>query len=79
MSEIVKVQRPIFSSDPNAPWLIYAEGARLLRQVPDKDIPEDIKRQMGDSYKGFFKADWTSLPHGSAWVIHNRVPDKDGF
>lgn len=78
MSEIVKVQPPMFSGDPDDPWMIYDQNNRHLTMVPDWAIPPKVKKAMEGGYKAFFRAEWFSVPQGH-WELYERVPDKDGF
>lgn len=52
----VKIQRPIVSNDPDAPWLMYFEDGNSPNiVVADKDVPENIKKAMGKNYKIYVK------------------------
>lgn len=58
VEHIVKVQRPVYSSDPNMPWLVYDQLRSREVQIKDKDIPTHVKKAMGNDLKAFFKARW---------------------
>ena len=53
---IVKVQRPIVSNDPREPWLVYNRDKTVVKHVPAKDVPSNVKSQMGDKLKAHFLA-----------------------
>lgn len=67
MSEIVKVQLPLFPPD-SLDALIYDKRHKHMTQTP---VP-GVRRKMGSSMKAFFHATWD----GKAWLIGERVPDQ---
>ena len=72
--EIVKVQRPIMSNDPDDPWLIYDKARKHMTQVPARAIQQSIKSAMGQDYKAFFKGAWSSIV---GWGLSERVAHQD--
>ena len=74
MSEIVKVQIPLFSSaaPANALPLVYDEGRRHMVQQP---LDQATKLAMGDDVKAFFQAEYD--PSADRWSIGARVKDRD--
>lgn len=76
MTEIVKVQRPIMTTAPAAPWLIYDAGRKHVTEVPDMAIPANVKDAMGDDFKGYFIGAWSSIV---GWGLSERVSDEQGF
>lgn len=68
---IVKVQVALAS--PGAPWMIYANGRVRMQMLPDRDVPAELRRAMGDDKKGYFAAVWKR----GSWQIGERVPDQD--
>lgn len=56
-SDIVKVQKPLFTSEPEAPMaLVYNEDRSLNVMVP---YTEDLERLFGDDMKQYWLADWS--------------------
>lgn len=60
MSVIIKVQRPVISTDPRQPWVLYDEHNNHVETVPGDAIPEYVKKMMGDDHKMYCKASWSS-------------------
>ena len=73
-TEIVKVQRPIATNDPNIPWLVYAKGHKKTQQVRQAYITEQTKKAMGKDLKAYFNAEWNDV---SGWTIKDRVEDQE--
>lgn len=69
---IVKVQKPLMSTEHDAPWLIYDRFKTVIAKTPGSQIPEDIKKWMGNDYKAYFDA---TLTLGN-WKINKRVSPK---
>lgn len=76
MTEIVKVQRPLHTTDPNNPWLMYDLNRKYQIEVPDKNIPQHVKEAMGNDYKAYFNGEWSSL---IGWSLFDRVSDDQDF
>jgi hypothetical protein len=72
MIEIVKVQLPLSSNDPEQRdlALVYAEGRRCMVQQP---IDAATRAAMGGDVKAFFKADYKR----GTWKIGERVDDGE--
>jgi hypothetical protein len=66
--EIVKVQLPL--SDPTHPALVYARGRRHLTQ---QRLEPSARAAMGLHFKAFFEAEY----HDGAWILGERVTDRD--
>jgi hypothetical protein len=63
---IVKVQTPIFSSDPAVPALVYDEARQhMIHQQLDRKA----LAAMGSDFKAFFDAEWD----GRQWKLGERV------
>ena len=73
-TEIVKVQRPIATNDPNVPWLIYANGHKKTQQVRQEYITEQVKKDMKGDLKAYFNAVWDDVLE---WYIKDRVEDRE--
>lgn len=52
---IVKVQKPVFSTDPGAQFLIYDRPQTHMAEQP---IPIESQRAMRSSFKMFFHAEF---------------------
>ena len=72
--EIVKVQRPIVSNDPDDPWLIYDKARKHECEVPDAAIPKHVRKAMGSDFKAYFKGTWSSIV---GWGLSVRVNAQD--
>ena len=68
--EIVKVQRPMMTTDPTTPWLIYDKARKHQVTIPDAVIPKHVKDAMGDDFKAYFKGAWSSIV---GWGLSERV------
>lgn len=73
MKDVVKVQRPVRTNDPQAPWMIYDASRKRQSQTPDASIPKHVKDAMGGDYKAFFKGSWSSA---IGWSLLRRVADQ---
>ena len=72
MTDIVKVQVPIFTNDPQAQALIYAkDGRHLVQQSLDY---QTVVALNGD-LKAYFHAEF--IPSTGKWSIGERVQDRD--
>ena len=72
MSEIVKVQIPIATNDPNAQPLVYNKS-RSRRAFQPLDAA--TKRALGNDDKAYFRAEWSVAKY--QWLIGDRVKDRD--
>ena len=70
---VVKVQVPLFSSDPSmqtsSRGLVYDERRR---HMGEQALPPDVIEALGKDVKGFFQAEW----NGKTWEIGKRVPGR---
>ncbi len=73
MTEIVKVQRPVFTTDPMSPWLMYDREKKHMVEVPGAVIPAHVKEAMGDDPKAYFVGAWSSVV---GWGLSERVSDQ---
>jgi hypothetical protein len=71
---IVKVQRPLMSSDADLPWLVYDAARTGQYLVPDAMIPDEVKKAMGADNRAFFEAKRDPM---FGWTLFNRVEDRD--
>ena len=67
---IVKVQTPLFTTDPVIPALVYDARQTHLVQQP---LDESTRAQLRGDIKAFFEASWD----GNYWVIGKRVGYQD--
>jgi hypothetical protein len=76
--QLVKVQRPLSTNDPEAPWLLYGKGRANTAMIPQRLVPDAIKQAMNGQAKAFF---WGSLepspdmPGTFIWALSKRAPD----
>jgi hypothetical protein len=73
MTEIVKVQRPVVSSDSHSPWLIYDKSRKHVESKPDLVIPKHVRDAMKNDFKAYFRGAWSSIV---GWGLGERVPDQ---
>jgi len=73
MTEIVKVQRPVTTNDPTAPWLIYDKERKHVQQRPAHLIVNHVKEMMGNDYKMYCMGAWSSVV---GWGISKRVKNE---
>ena len=69
---IVKIQRPIITNDPRAPWLLYGQGHSNMVEVPAKLVPSEIVHQMGEAFHAHF---WGTYEDG--WVVSKRTHSRN--
>ena len=74
MTEIVKVQRPVMSTEEHPPWLMYDEGRKHVTEVDPRMVPQYVKDAMGDDFKAYFVGAWSSIV---GWGLSERVADQD--
>jgi len=77
MSSVVKVQRPITSTDPNPHWLIYDKSRKRLSAISEAHISHGAKKMMGTDLKAFFLGSWNKKTQ--TWAITKRVAESKGF
>lgn len=65
---IVKVQIPLFTTDPQPSALIYDKAKRHYILQP----LDDVLALMGGDIKAFFEATW----NGQQWQLGKRVGDQ---
>jgi hypothetical protein len=71
---IVKLQRPLASSESDPPWLVYNQ-ARSFRQFLSKNsLPAHVQKAMKDRDKGYFEI--TTLPTGKVASWGRIMPDR---
>ena len=71
MSEVVKVQIPLETNDPEFRALMYNQQRRMVQQKLDYTT----KRLMGTDVKAFFEAEWRETK--KEWTIGKRVKDRE--
>jgi hypothetical protein len=71
--EIVKVQRPTTSFDPEHTWMVYAKHRDRVAFIPQDSISKKIKKALGYNFTGYFKATWHPV---DGWDIGNRTKEK---
>jgi len=72
MSEVVKVQVPLATNDPEHKALIYDRRRQHLVQ---QNLDYTTKKLMGDDVKAFFQAEWRES--SQQWTLNKRVKDRD--
>lgn len=77
MASVVKVQRPITTTDRSDPWLVYDQSRKRQSTIPDEEISHGSKTMMGADYKAFFLGSWNKKTQ--SWSITKRVDDRKGF
>jgi len=73
-SAIVKVQRPLSSSDPSTDWLIHDKKYEHVEQKPEKLVSADVKAAIGRRVKGYFRGVWAD---DAGWTISARVEGQN--
>ena len=74
MPEIVKVQQPIMTSEPDRPWLLYDRNHKHVVSLPEEMIPQRIRYEMGPAPKAYYWGEFSSL---GVWVLDRRTePQK---
>jgi hypothetical protein len=70
---VVKVQRPIVSSDEGDPCLVYAKGRVNISEVPYDKLPKWLQSSLEESPKVFCEAQWTRR----TWRFRGLAPWQD--
>ena len=70
---LLKVQRPLSSNMPDAPFLLYAQGRRFMTYIPTSKMPADVIAALGGDAKGYFEAHL----EGDQWRFDQRVDDQE--
>jgi len=72
MTEIVKVQTPLSTNDPEHKALVYAKNKHRIVQ---QKLDHATQKLMGTDVKAFFQAEWREA--SQQWTIGKRVKDRD--
>jgi len=72
--EIVKVQRPIMTTDAAEPWLIYAKGRSRVETRLGVLIEPRVQKAMKGSFKAYFEG--IHVP-SRGWALGKRVKDRE--
>jgi hypothetical protein len=68
---VVKVQKPLASSDANPPWFVYDAATRDHKcLIPEKDIPPHVRAHMQNLFKAYFLGTWAD----GKWTIGEPLP-----
>jgi len=71
MRVVLKVQRPIVTNDPDAPWMLYDGAHKNTAFVKQADVPEQLRSAMGTGHKLFIEVE---VIDGHMQIIRT-VPD----
>jgi hypothetical protein len=73
---IVKVQRPIATSDENQAWLIYNKSKTVIAYMTEDKIPQKMKDHYNKNLllKAYFKA---KLQPDGQLAIDHQVSERD--
>ncbi|KRR21308.1 hypothetical protein CQ14_06575 [Bradyrhizobium lablabi] len=71
MTDIVKVQRPLVTNDPNQLALVYAKNCRNMVQQP---LDFATQKATGTDVKAFFEAEFRRS--SGQWFIGKRVVNR---
>lgn len=77
MASVVKVRRPIATTDLSDPWLVYDQSRKRQSTILNKDISHGSKVMMGTDEQAFFLGSWNKKTQ--SWSITKRVDDRKGF
>jgi hypothetical protein len=69
--EIVKVQTPVVTNDPNEPALVYA---RFRKHLVQQHLGHATREAMGSDLRAFFEAEYQARE--GVWFIGDRVADQ---
>ena len=72
-TEIVKVQRPLSSNQPDPGWLIYDRNRKHMEECPEGDVPKHVRDALSKDLKGYFQASWSA----AGWDLGVKAPDED--
>lgn len=55
---IVKVQKPLMSTDKTSPWLFYDENRTIYEQFPEMEVPKEVVGWFKDveTHKAYYEA-----------------------
>jgi len=71
---IVKLQKPLASSERDPPWLVYNQSRSFRQFLQPNSIPAHIHKAMKDRNKGFFTV--TTLSTGQVASWGRIMPDR---
>lgn len=72
--QIVKVQKPLFSTESSPPWLISDRWGRHVTEVPAAAIPQHVKAAMSTTHRAYFNGAWSSVV---GWGLSDQVEEQD--
>lgn len=72
MSEIVKVQRPMFTDDAALPCLIYDCHRQRQQTIPLARLPEHVRKALNVYPKAYVEAQWI----GRRWDLGHVVGEQ---
>ena len=72
--EVFKFQRPLFTTDPSQPILIYNESRSIMTQLP---LPRKIQKKI--FRRGEYKCYWICMPNKETQLLDliERVEEQD--
>jgi hypothetical protein len=70
---IIKIQRPLMTNGDEPHWLLYDKARKHQELLPERLVPKDVREAMGNDYKAFFEAEWSSTV---GWGISGRVKNQ---
>ena len=71
--QIVKIQKPLFTAEPNPSALAYGVGHSHEQSIPMSSLPPHVIFALRSVDKAYFRATWSRV---SGWAIGERVADQ---
>ena len=69
---VFKIQRPLMSTDPNTPWLVYDKKKNYILHIPESEVSHELKAMMGKHHKIYVKAHLED----NTLIVHEEVKSQ---
>lgn len=73
---VLKVQRPVVSTDPDRPWLLYSEERATKVVMPEAHVSPELLAAMGERHKVYVRATVSAAGGKPSIDAVERVEDQ---
>lgn len=77
MTMIIKVQRYLAGNHPDRPWLMYDKDRKYEGEIPEAQIPDAIKKMMGNDLKFYAEAHIEVIGGENKFAIDKKIRPQD--
>jgi hypothetical protein len=71
---IIKIEVPIAGKGKERNWMLHDRSHERYQFLPDRCVPETLRRAMNGDHKGYFVAVWQG---DAGWRVGARVADQE--